>query len=72
MRVQQCVHFARSQLEKWFPLQGERGHFLSMEFSRGRVTEQQTYQFTQRYNILHGLQVQPFTRSLPTRIQWLT
>ena len=28
MRVQQCVGFARSQLEKWFPLHGERDHSL--------------------------------------------
>ena len=28
-----------------------------LKFSRGRVTEQETYQLTHRYNILHGLQV---------------
>ena len=46
-------------LEKWFPLQGERGHssyfwsFQKQNREEG-VTEQnqQAYQFTQGYNIL--------------------
>ena len=51
------------KLEKWFPLQGERGHssyfwsFQKQNREEG-VTEQneQAYQFTQGYNILHRLQ----------------
>ena len=49
-------------LEKWFPLQGERPrslYFWSFQQQNREEggTEQQTYQFTQCYNILHRLQV---------------
>ena len=55
-----------SKLEKWSPLQGERAHELIpciFEFSKtkqreeGTEQQQQTYQFTQGYNILHRLKV---------------
>ena len=51
-------------LEKWFPLQGERAFLeLSKTKQRGGGTEQQqqTYQLTQGYNILHRLQVHHLT-----------
>ena len=55
-------------LEKWFPLQGERAHslyFLSFQDQNrevgGTEQQQQTYQFTQGYNILHRLQVYHLT-----------
>ena len=51
-------------LEKWFPLQGERGHssyfrcFQKQNREEGETEyKQQAYQFTQGYNILHRLQV---------------
>ena len=50
---------AHSQLEKWFPLQGERAHSLLFLYKlierRRRKTEQQQ-QFTKGCNILHRLQ----------------
>ena len=48
-------------LEKWFPLQGERGHssyfgcFQKQNREEGET--EQAYQFTQCHNILHRLQV---------------
>ena len=52
-------------LEKWFPLQGERAHFLYFFvctlIKRLETEQQQTYQFTQGYNILHRLQVHHLT-----------
>ena len=49
------------QLEKWFPLQGERGrssYFSKQNREEGETEyKQQAYQFTQCYNILHRLQV---------------
>ena len=55
------------KLEKWFPLQGYRVHVVFLEFSKtnqrleGTKKQQQTYQFTQGYNILHTLQVHHLT-----------
>ena len=44
------------------PIQGERAHFLYfLEFSKSTEQQQQTYQFTQGYNILHRLQVHHLT-----------
>ena len=52
------------KLEKWFPLLGEQA--LSLYFwsfqkqnreEEGTEQKQQTYQLTQGYNILHGLQL---------------
>ena len=55
-------------LEKWFPLQGERGHSSycrSFQKQNREVGEsdykQRAYQFTQGYNILHRLQVHHLT-----------
>ena len=62
-----CAQYV-SILEKWFPLHGERAHlyyFWSFQKQNREewVTEQkqQTYQFTQCYNILHRLQVHHLT-----------
>ena len=56
-------------LEIWFPLQGERAHFLyfrsfQKQNREAGGTEQQTYPFTQRYNTLHRLQVHQPTITL--------
>ena len=70
---------ARSQLEKWFPLQGERGHssyFRSLQ--KQKIEEGETEKnknslliSTQGYNILHRLQVHHLTLTFIIRNKYI-